>query len=40
MMTATEHLHLMSADYLSLRVNAHTLHLHLTGNGGLFSDLK
>ena len=34
-MTATEHLHLMSADCLSLRVNAHTLHLQLTGNGGL-----
>ena len=36
-MTATEHLHLTSADCLSLRVNAHTLHLQLTGNGSLFS---
>ena len=37
-MTATEHLHLMSADCLSLRarVDARTLHLQLTGNGGFF----
>ena len=36
-MIATEHLHLTSADCLSLRVNAHTLHLQLTGNCSLFS---